>query len=492
MSRYFSIVRPFWARYLFPNELEREPEFRKTMESAAAGGMRAAGMFGLGGASLFVLAHLIAGDNFAWWYNGVEPAQPVILWSIVLIAGLGIGLLAAAHFHLRLREGRLFMNLFLLVAALVFIWEDRAAGDIRFTAGWLTLIMFFAVGTVPFQPWQTGVLCVAITALYAFFQASLSDLAGGLSGDDEVGRLIYLSLVTLLCMTMSSAIYVSRYEQYRARRRIEQMQDQLVQKEKLASLGQLAAGLAHEIQNPLNFVNNFAELSQELISELVEDLAASPNRPVGEAMDEMGNALDDLRTNTDKIAKHGRRAEGIVRNMLAHSRKIPGDRRPVDLNELADEYIGLAYNVMRAQHTGFDVHIDREFDAELETILVVPAEIGRVILNLLDNAFDAVRRRKLVEQDGYEPRVRVATKQTPGGATITIADNGVGIPEEHREQIFEPFFTTKPSGEGTGLGLSLAYDIVTAGHGGTLGVDAMDGEWTTFRLALPAIPLDTG
>ncbi len=487
---YLRGARRFWARYLVPNALEREPEFRKTMESVASSGMRVAGMLGLGGATIFVLANVIAGSNFVWWYEGVDPTRPVVLWSVVLIAGLGIGMLAAAHLHLRLRAGRLLMSLFLLVVAFALIWEDMEKGDFRFTAEWLTLVMFFAVGTVPFQPWQTGVLCVSITSIYAFLQASQSTLAGGLSTGDDVAQLIYLGVVTFLCMTMSSAIYVSRWEQYRSRRRLQQMQDQLVQKEKLASLGQLAAGIAHEIQNPLNFVNNFAELSEELISELIVDVLADPSKPVGEALDGVGNVLDDLRTNAKKIAEHGRRADGIVKSMLAHSRKMPGDRRPVDLNHLADEYIDLAYHALRAQHTGFDVRIDRDFDAELKTIPVVPEEIGRVIQNLLDNAFDAVLARKLVEEDGYEPRVRVATNRTPGGAAITIADNGAGIPEEHREQIFEPFFTTKPSGQGTGLGLSLAYDIVTSGHGGTMGVDAVDGEGTTFRIELPAIPFD--
>ena len=268
------------------------------------------------------------------------------------------------------------------------------------------------------------------------------------------------------------------------------MQDQLVQKEKLASLGQLTAGIAHEIKNPLNFVNNFSQMSQELLDELLEELEANPDKPTRETLADVQDVLNDLRANTEKVAEHGKRADGIVRNMLAHSRTTPGDRRPVDLNRLAEEYVGLAYHGMRAQHRGFNVDIDRDFDEELEPIPVVPEEIGRVILNLMDNAFDAVRTRELAKQDGYAPRVRVATHRTPDGATITIADNGTGIPDELRERIFEPFFTTKPSGEGTGLGLSLAYDIVTAGHGGKMEVESVNGEGTTFTIELPSAPLE--
>ena len=480
-----SVIRPFWARYLVPSTLEKDAEFRRILESVARGGMRAAGILGLAGAMIYLLAHAAAQGTFVWMDDGVDPERPVALWSKVAIAGMGIGLLTASRIQLRLRPGRLLMSVFLLAGAFVLIQEDISGGNFMFTAGWLTLVMFFAVGTVPFQPWQTGVLCAAITLLYAFLVVSQPASNGGLPASEDVARLIYLGLVTFLCITMSSVIYVSRFEQYCSKRRVRQMQDQLVQKEKLASLGHLAAGIAHEIKNPLNFINNFAQLSQESVRELTQNLAANPNKPANEALNEVRVTLDDLRTNAEKVAEHGHRADSIVKSMLEHSRTMPGERRPVDLNKLADQFIGLAFHAMRAQHTGFDVSVDRDFDEGLEAIPVVPSEIGRVLLNLLDNAFDAVRRRKLVERDGYEPHVLLTTSRTLNGAVITVTDNGIGIPEDHRKQVFEPFFTTKAPGEGTGLGLSLAYDIATAGHGGSLVVDTAKDEGTTFRLELP-------
>ncbi|MDX1438666.1 MAG: ATP-binding protein, partial [Rubricoccaceae bacterium] len=343
-----------------------------------------------------------------------------------------------------------------------------------------------------------------IATLYGLYaEASAATITAHSAGVPE-SRLVYLGLVTFLCTSMSASLYVSRYEQYRAFRTVDrlkanlsarsealqravtrskQMQDKLVQQEKLASLGQLTAGIAHEIKNPLNFVNNFAHLSLELVNELDEDLSSNPDRPVREALSEVGDVLADLRTNTHKIAEHGQRADGIVKSMLAHSRTTPGDRRAVSLHKLLDEYVNLAYHGMRAQHRDFNVEIQREYDQSIGEIDLVPEEMGRVILNLLDNAFDAVRLVSR-EENGFNPIVTVTTKASENGAVIMISDNGRGIPEELRERIFEPFFTTKPSGEGTGLGLSLAYEIVTAGHGGSMDVRTSTSG-TTFTVELP-------
>ena len=511
MSPLLRKLRLFWVRYLVPDALERDPEFRATMDALTRRGLRVAGALGLLGISIYLLAHLLAGRRFEWTFSDMVPGANVVIWNKVLIGCMSIAVLVLARVRPRVRPGRILMSLFLIVAALGMILEDVSRGDFTFTAGWLTLIMLLTVGTVPFTPWQTGLLCIAIAGLYAYYASAPTALINSLAAGVPVSRLIYFGLVTFLCTSMSASLYASRYEQYRSLRRVgrlkerlsarsealqnalargRRMQDQLVQKEKLASLGQLTAGIAHEIKNPLNFVNNFSQLSQELLDELLEELEADPDRPTGETLADVQDVLSDLRANTEKVAEHGKRADGIVRSMLAHSRTTPGDRRPVDLNRLAEEYVGLAYHGMRARHIGFNVDIDRDFDEELEPIPVVPEEIGRVLLNLMDNAFDAVRARELAEQDGYAPRVRVATRRTPDGATITIADNGTGIPDEFRERIFEPFFTTKPSGEGTGLGLSLAYDIVTAGHGGKMEVETVDGEGTTFTLELPSVPLE--
>ena len=260
-------------------------------------------------------------------------------------------------------------------------------------------------------------------------------------------------------------------------------QAQLVQSEKMASLGELTAGIAHEIQNPLNFVNNFAEVSAELVTEL-EDERARPERDAG-LEDEL---LADLKQNLLKITQHGGRAASIVRGMLEHSRTSTGERLPTDLNQLADEYLRLAYHGLRAKDKSFNATLEPDFDPDLPPVPALAQDLGRVLLNLLNNAFYAVRQRQQRGESGYAPTVRISTRRVAGGEVeIRVADNGSGIPESVKQKIFQPFFTTKPTGEGTGLGLSLSYDIITQGHGGTLTVDSREGEGTTFTITLPGM-----
>jgi two-component system NtrC family sensor kinase len=257
-------------------------------------------------------------------------------------------------------------------------------------------------------------------------------------------------------------------------------QDQLIQAEKMASLGELTAGIAHEIQNPLNFVNNFAEVSTELAQELTEERA----RPTRDAELE-AELLGDLKQNLHKITQHGQRAASIVRGMLEHSRASTGERMPTDLNALADEYLRLAYHGLRAKDKTFNATLKTEFAPQLPLVQAAGQDIGRVLLNLFTNAFYAVRQRQLAGEVGYAPTVRVGTQHVGDEVVVQVQDNGTGITEEVRQKMFQPFFTTKPSGEGTGLGLSLAYDIVTKGHGGTLEVESQLGQGTTFTLRLP-------
>ncbi|MVM29648.1 histidine kinase [Spirosoma sp. HMF4905] len=259
-------------------------------------------------------------------------------------------------------------------------------------------------------------------------------------------------------------------------------QSQLIQSEKMASLGELTAGIAHEIQNPLNFVNNFSEVSIELIDELTEEQAKAERDTELEA-----ELLTDLKQNLQKISHHGGRASSIVKGMLQHSRASTGQREPTDLNALTDEYLRLAYHGLRAKDKTFNAVLKTEFDASLGEISMIPQDIGRVLLNLFTNAFYAVQQRqKKGEDSNYQPTVTVSTSCANEEAIITVSDNGTGIPEAVQQKIFQPFFTTKPTGEGTGLGLSLAYDIVTKGHSGTLEVASKEGEGTTFTITLPA------
>ncbi|RZK10323.1 MAG: GHKL domain-containing protein, partial [Flavobacterium sp.] len=254
-------------------------------------------------------------------------------------------------------------------------------------------------------------------------------------------------------------------------------QAQLVQSEKMASLGELTAGIAHEIQNPLNFVNNFSEVSKELLDEMKTEL-------------DMGNTNDakeianDVIQNLEKILHHGKRADGIVKGMLQHSRTSNGQKEPTDINALADEYLRLAYHGLRAKEKSFNASLKTEYDESIGSINIVPQDIGRVILNLITNAFHAVDEKKKLTPYNYEPTVSVSTEKINDKVEIRVGDNGNGIPKNIVDKIFQPFFTTKPTGQGTGLGLSLAYDIVKA-HGGELKVETKEEQGTIFIIQLP-------
>ncbi len=264
----------------------------------------------------------------------------------------------------------------------------------------------------------------------------------------------------------------------KAYHQLQQTQAQLIQKEKLASLGELTAGIAHEIQNPLNFVNNFAEVSVELVEELEEEAQAG-------RMEEVKAISSDLRENLQRITQNGQRASNIVRGMLEHSRTSTGERLPTDLNALCDEYLRLAYQGMRSKDPGFICQLETRFDTDLPLVSVVASDISRVLLNLYNNAFYAVNQKQQMAPVEYRPTVSVSTRYSNGHVEIWVRDNGMGIPDAIKEKIFQPFFTTKPTGEGTGLGLSLSYDIVTKGHGGTLTVQSQPGQFTEFMIALP-------
>ena len=262
-------------------------------------------------------------------------------------------------------------------------------------------------------------------------------------------------------------------------------QDRLVQTQKLASLGQLTAGIAHEIKNPLNFVNNFSAVSVELIDELREALAGRATS-TSKLRAEISELTDTLQGNLDKVVQHGKRADSIVKNMLLHSREGSGEHRPVDINALVEESLNLAYHGARAEKQGFNITLERSFDPAAGEVDLFPQEITRVLLNLISNGFYAATKRKAEANGGdYEPTLAAATKNLGDRVEIRIRDNGTGIPPEVKEKMFNPFFTTKPAGEGTGLGLSISHDIIVKQHGGSIEVDTQPGEFTEFRIVLP-------
>ncbi len=310
--------------------------------------------------------------------------------------------------------------------------------------------------------------------------------------EDEINRAIAIRKVELeeLVAERTAEITKQKEELEQTLSELKATQTQLIQSEKMASLGELTAGIAHEIQNPLNFVNNFSEISTELLDELKEEMQKG-NSEETEAI------TNDLKQNLEKIIHHGKRADGIVKAMLQHSRSSSGTKEPTDINALADEYLRLAYHGLRAKDKSFNATLKTDFDDAISKIDVVPQEIGRVILNLLTNAFYAVSEKKKQlaknlpaeesqkEQSPYTPTVLISTKKLNGKVEIKISDNGKGISEAEVEKIFQPFYTTKPSGKGTGLGLSMSYEIVTKEHGGQLKVENNKGEGVTFTVILP-------
>ena len=305
----------------------------------------------------------------------------------------------------------------------------------------------------------------------------------------------FLSTVAILLMGIAFVFWRSKRKEQQAKNILQQQKDkleqtlvqlkttqsQLIQSEKMASLGQLTAGIAHEIQNPLNFVNNFSEVNTELIDEL-SDEADKGN------LDEVKAIAKDIKDNEQKINHHGKRADAIVKGMLQHSRSSSGVKEPTDINALCDEYFRLAYQGLKAKDKSFNATLKTDFDESIGNVNIIPQDIGRVILNLITNAFYAVDEREKQNEEGYQPKVTVETifnnQQSTNSIFISVKDNGTGIPSKLIDKIFQPFFTTKPTGQGTGLGLSLSYDIVKA-HGGKLKVETKEGEGTTFVIQLP-------
>ena len=305
-------------------------------------------------------------------------------------------------------------------------------------------------------------------------------------------RIILIAVVAVALLGVALILYRNNKNKQAINKKLEEQkinlentltelkatQAQLIQSEKMASLGELTAGIAHEIQNPLNFVNNFSETNNELLAELKEEMDKGN-------VQEVRALADDVFENNTKINHHGRRADSIVKSMLEHSRTAKGEKQPTDINALVDEYLRLAYHGFRAKDKAFNATMHKHFDASIGKVNIVPQEIGRVLLNLFNNAFYAVQEKRKKPGEGYEPSVTVGTGKSNGMIEIKVQDNGTGIPLQAIDKIFQPFFTTKPTGEGTGLGLSLSYDIIKA-HGGELKVNSKEGEGSDFTVSLKA------
>jgi signal transduction histidine kinase len=348
--------------------------------------------------------------------------------------------------------------------------------------------------SAPFRGYYGEVIPDRIYHLYKFSHGAIGAAAAGEISEESWHMLNRAASVFSLAYSRFKDLTQARTDLVKLKEEKKRAEDaltdlqvtqkQLVQAEKMASLGELTAGIAHEIQNPLNFVNNFSDVSNELLEEMKAEL-------------EKGNAEEakliamDVKENLEKILHHGKRADAIVKGMLQHSRTNTGQKEPTDINVLAEEYLRLAYHGLRAKDKFFNAKFETDLDRSITKINIVPQEIGRVILNLINNSFYAVSEKKRTVSNGYEPMVTVSTKAVKpplgglGVVEIRVVDNGNGIPQKVLDKIFQPFFTTKPTGQGTGLGLSLSYDIVTKGHDGEIKVETKEGEGSAFTISLP-------
>ena len=388
-------------------------------------------------------------------------------------------------------------NLFLTQHAISFLIQAYFQGGLMAPAPaaffLLPAVAMLILGKKPAAWWVS--ISVLMTTIFLIYESTIGSLPIGY--DQEKQRLFYYSSLVGTNVTIFFILLVYENSKNRALESVQKKnadlistQSQLIQAEKMASLGELTAGIAHEIQNPLNFVNNFSEVNSELMEELEQEVDKGN-------LDEVKALAKDIRENELKINHHGKRADAIVKGMLLHSRSNSGAKEPTDINALADEYLRLAYHGLRAKDKSFNATLKTDFDQTIGKINVIPQDIGRVILNLINNAFYAVDEKKksrtTARLEDYEPTVSVSTElliPTPVGSgarfvKISVNDNGNGIPQKVLEKIYQPFFTTKPSGQGTGLGLSMSYEIVTKGHGGELKVETTEGAGSKFIIVLP-------
>jgi two-component system, NtrC family, sensor kinase len=418
---------------------------------------------------IFLIAGMLLAVAFITATASIPAARPYIKWCAhVLMLGMIVIVLAKKQF----RPARLFMYAFIPLAMTEIISDVAEIASPVFFNQWGT---YFDVAAVFSLVWLIAMLIINSRQR----KALLKERAKREQMEKEAKEAEVLKeLLEKQVAERTAELTGQKLELEKALFDLKAVQQQLIQNEKMASLGELTAGIAHEIQNPLNFVNNFSEINKELLEEMNAAIAQGD-------YEEVKALATDISGNQEKINFHGKRADGIVKGMLQHSRSSTGQKEMTDINALCDEYLRLSYHGLRAKDKTFNAKFEALPDNSIGKINVVPQDIGRVILNLINNAFYAVSEKRKTAPEGYEPTVTVSTKKENEKVIITVADNGNGIPAAIKEKIFQPFFTTKPTGQGTGLGLSLSYDIITKGHGGELKVESKEGEGTVFISSLP-------
>ncbi len=404
----------------------------------------------------------------------IQSIHFVMIALVLFFNYMGKRILASAWFS----SSAIF---FVTIYAIVFTLES-----LNFT--FLPFIIFLQFFLFPPADTKYIISFVIITGLCFIAVFVIDDLHQILAVTVSQGLISAQRWNTVVGLPMLSAAIgayafftIKKAEEETAREKedLKEAQKQLIQSEKMASLGELTAGIAHEIQNPLNFVNNFSEVNKELLVEMTDEMNKGN-------IDDAKAIANDVIENEEKINHHGKRADAIVKGMLQHSRQTSGAKEPTDINALCEEYLRLAYHGLRAKDKDFNATMKTDFDESIDNINIIPQDIGRVLLNLYNNAFYAVTEKAKQPTNGYEPAISVSTKKINNTVELTVKDNGNGIPQKIVDKIFQPFFTTKPTGQGTGLGLSLSYDIVKA-HGGEIKVETRESEGTKFIIQLPLI-----
>ena len=501
---YNSAHKSDWLGFLGFRDYENEPEFRQEILKLSRQGMLVAGLLGVMGIFAYVVAKsFFVNASISWTYKGIDPATTIVLWDKLIILTLSIVSIVLSRTANGALWGRALMVAMVIVFFVSSMLDDLIIGK-GYTTTFLVLFLSIAVGTMPYRAWQTFLFGLLIIFVITICVEYLPVLVGVPYLRMAKTIYVFLAIITIIYTGISGLLYSSRYEQYVARKKAEDLkkqlevthkslqgsykklseaQDQLVHAQKVAAMGRVTAGIAHEIKNPLNFINNFSELIEELSEDLKEEFSTVRPSIGPEKADLIDEMVSDLRENAKRVHKHGQRANEILDQMLDHSRLNRGEMEPTDVSSLLEKYVNLSRLNLKAEFPNLPIEIKQDLKDDLLEIELAPKEMGQVVMNLMTNAFDAINLKAKSQNGSYQPYVEVSSYAVDNKhIEIKIEDNGAGIASDAKEKIFEPFFTTTRR---TGLGLSLAHEIITQRYNGNLRFDSKEGEGSSFIISLP-------
>ena len=488
-------IRWFWMHTFATNEREHDEDFRETISGHASRGMIVVGILGIMSVLVNLGANAIYGKEVVWTPG--DPRDTILIWDKLVLLGLSLSLIAISGRNIPIGWKRAVAAIMAIAASNAILLEDYLQGSVFVSEQYIGLLVFVVIVAIPFKPWHAMILVPFVVGSYIVICSILQDHPRIVVDGFAPGVIVFTIIIVFLAIGLNFLLYNARYEQHRIRKKSERLseslrhsldelnkaQDKLVHAQRMASLGNLSAGIAHELSNPLNFVNNFASLSTQLVDEVKDILDRSRSEP-GKYGAELDELMEGLRGNIERIDKHGKRATDIVKNMINHTNLATSEVQELTVSKLVDDNIGPALNSIALGSPSFRPDIVRDYDA---TLLVngVPTELGRVFWNLLRNAFYEVNEKARLSPSTFKPTVMISVRKSGDNVKVTVRDNGRGIDPDVEKNIFDPFVTTKPPGAGTGLGLSMTYEIVVQGHGGSIEVENYPGEGATFIVSLP-------